>query len=99
MFRTRSVCSSGPGKLVPDFLANRRADVDRLRNHIEAGEFDPIRAIGHKMKGTGRGYGFPRISEIGRALESAGADGDKGRARAATDALEAYLERVRVSQT
>lgn len=86
-------------KLVPEFLANRRADVGKLRGHIEAGEFEAIRTIGHKMKGTGRGYGFPRISEIGRALESAGTDSDPGRARAATDALEAYLERLRASQT
>lgn len=85
-------------KLVPEFLANRRADLDKLRAHIEAGEWDRIKSIGHKMKGTGRGYGFPRISEIGRALESAGADGDVGRARAGTDALEAYLERVRAIQ-
>ena len=85
-------------KLVPEFLANRRADLDKLRAHIDAGEWDRIKSIGHKMKGTGRGYGFPRISEIGRALESAGADGDAGRARAGTDALEAYLERVRATQ-
>ena len=86
-------------KLVPEFLANRRADLDKLRAHIDAGEWDRIKSIGHKMKGTGRGYGFPRISEIGRALESAGADGDAGRARAGTDALEAYLERVRATQS
>lgn len=86
-------------RLVPEFLANRRADVDKLRDQIDAGEFDAIRTIGHRMKGTGRGYGFPRLSEIGRALEAAGAAGDTGRARAATDALDAYLERLRASQT
>jgi CheY-like chemotaxis protein len=85
-------------RLVPEFLANRRADVDRLRAFIEEGQWDAIKSIGHKMKGTGRGYGFPRISEIGRALESAGIDRDAGRSRAGADALEAYLERVRVIQ-
>ena len=85
-------------RLVPAFLANRRADVEKIRAHIDAAEWDRIKAIGHKMKGTGRGYGFPRISEIGRALEGAGKDGDAGRARAGADALEAYLERVRVIQ-
>jgi CheY-like chemotaxis protein len=81
-------------KLVPEYLANRRADLDALRMHIENGAWDRIKAIGHKMKGTGRGYGMPRISEIGRALEGAGADRDTGRARAGADALEAFLERV-----
>lgn len=83
--------------LVPEFLANRQKDVASLRDLIESGDFETIRGMGHRMKGTGRGYGFPRISEIGRALESAGADGDTGRARAATDALEAFLERVRAT--
>lgn len=85
-------------RLVPEFLTNRRADVEKIRAHIEGGEWERIRSIGHKMKGTGRGYGFPRISEIGRALEGAGSDSDAGRARAGADALEAYLERVRVIQ-
>ncbi len=85
-------------RLVPEFLANRRADVEKLRGLIEEGQWDAIKAIGHKMKGTGRGYGFPRISEIGRALESAGTDRDAGRSRAGADALDAYLERVRVVQ-
>lgn len=86
-------------RLVPEFLANRRADVDKIRALIDEGQWDAIRSIGHKMKGTGRGYGFPRISEIGRALESAGTDRDAGRSRAGADALEAYLERVRVVQS
>lgn len=81
--------------LIPEFLANRQADVPKLRAFIEAADWTSVKAIGHKMKGTGRGYGFPRISEIGRSLESAAADKHAGRVRAATDALEAYLERAR----
>ena len=80
--------------LIPAFLENRRADAVRLRTLIEAGDWAAIQATGHKMKGTGRGYGFARISEIGRALEDAGRDENAGRARAATDALAAYLDRV-----
>jgi CheY-like chemotaxis protein len=81
--------------LIPEFLANRQADVEKLRGFIESADWAAVKAIGHKMKGTGRGDGFPRISEIGRSLEGAAADGHAGRIRAATDALEAYLERVR----
>lgn len=80
--------------LIPAFLENRRADAGRLPALIDAGDWAPIQAMGHKMKGTGRGYGFARISEIGRALEDAGRDQHAGRARAATDALVAYLDRV-----
>jgi CheY-like chemotaxis protein/HPt (histidine-containing phosphotransfer) domain-containing protein len=80
--------------LIPAFLENRRGDASRLRSLIDAAEWPTIQAMGHKMKGTGRGYGFARISEIGRALEEAGRDHDAGHARAAADALAAYLDRV-----
>lgn len=80
--------------LIPAFLENRRADARRLATLIEAADWPTIQSMGHKMKGTGRGYGFARISEIGRLLEEAGREADAGRARAATDALAAYLDRV-----
>ena len=80
--------------LIPAFLENRRADANRLHGLIDDGAWPVIQAMGHKMKGTGRGYGFARISEIGRALEDAGREKDTGHARAAADALAAYLDRV-----
>jgi len=85
--------------LVPEFLANRRADVGKLEALLDEADWQAIKSIGHKMKGTGRGYGFPRISEIGRTLESAAAGEEAGRVRAATLALGAYLDRLRANQS
>ena len=82
--------------LVPEFLENRRADVVRLRTLINAGDWEAVRSLGHKMKGTGRGYGFARITEIGLALEQAAADENGDAARRHTGALERYLDRVRI---
>ena len=82
--------------LVPEFLENRRADVARVNTLIANGEWEALRSLGHKMKGTGRGYGFGRITEIGVAIEQAGASEDGDAARAAVQALQRYLERVRV---
>ena len=44
-------------------------------------------SLGHKMSGTGGGYGFPRISEIGAALESAARRTQPRSSRAQVDAL------------
>jgi hypothetical protein len=38
---------------------------------LEKQDFETIRILGHTMKGTGGGYGFDTISEMGRALEEA----------------------------
>ncbi|MFT4622187.1 MAG: CheY-like chemotaxis protein [Myxococcota bacterium] len=78
--------------LVPEFLANRRADVRRIRSHLRAGRLDDIRRIGHSMKGTGTPYGFPELTRLGGALERAAAVGDTPSLRALTDEVEAIVE-------
>ena len=82
--------------LVPEFLANRRSDIARVQAYIDNASWESLRGLGHKMKGTGRGYGFARITEIGKALEQAGADEDVEAAKRAIDDLTRYLDRVRV---
>jgi hypothetical protein len=42
-----------------------------MRDALAAGNFALIQSIGHNCKGTGTGYGFPRISQIGLAIQKA----------------------------
>jgi len=77
--------------LAPEFLSHRRQDVAAIRTALDHSDFAAIRSLGHKMSGTGAGYGFPRISEIGEALESAAGTKDAAAVRAQADALSAYL--------
>ena len=82
--------------LVPRFLANRAADVDKIRAALAGADFDTIRAAAHGMKGAGGGYGFPEISRLGAAME----EGARQREWAAIDALVAglvaYLARIEI---
>jgi len=82
--------------LIPGFMARRHEDVGKLRGALEAGDAETLRVIGHSMKGTGGGYGFDGLSEIGAAIESAAKAGDLERARDGLARLENYLARVRV---
>lgn len=75
--------------LAPEYLNQRRRDVGILRSALANSDFDAIRDVGHKMSGTGGGYGFPRISEIGAALEFAAAAKDSSAILAQLDALSA----------
>jgi CheY-like chemotaxis protein len=63
--------------LVPKFLASKPKQIEEARAALAVKEFDPIRRFGHNLKGTGRGYGFPAIEEIGREIEQAAAKGDE----------------------
>lgn len=82
--------------LIPGFLANRREDVQSITESLEKGDMENIRIIGHSMKGSGGGYGFDRITEIGKTIEDAVNDKDVERIRQSNMELADYLERVEV---
>jgi HPt (histidine-containing phosphotransfer) domain-containing protein len=43
----------------------------QLGRGLEAGDVPEVRRIGHQLKGTGGGYGYPDLSAAGRRLEEA----------------------------
>jgi HPt (histidine-containing phosphotransfer) domain-containing protein len=82
--------------LVPDYLERRRADTLTLADAVAAGDMARVQVMGHSMKGSGGGYGFDGITEIGMRLESAGKLCDATAARTAVEDLDAYLRNVEV---
>jgi HPt (histidine-containing phosphotransfer) domain-containing protein len=82
--------------LVPAFLENRRHDVHQMRELLEQGEFSRIQSIGHKMKGTGRSYGFTAISRIGADIEESSRRQDAPALERLINDLKSFLSRVRV---
>jgi CheY-like chemotaxis protein len=82
--------------LVPAFLAQRRADVGAFRDALGARAYQAIQSTAHKMKGTGRGYGFDTISRLGGELEVAAHEQDTDAMRRLIDELDDYLRRVTV---
>ena len=52
--------------------------------------------MAHKMKGTGTGYGLPRLTELGAAMEKAALEGNgPGLARNLNE-FSLYVERVKL---
>ena len=58
-----------PQELVSQYLRNCRSDLAQLKAALAAGDYDKARSLGHQMKGTGKPYGFPGLTQIGRAIE------------------------------
>jgi len=83
--------------LVPGFLANRERDVQRIDAALAAGDFDAVRLIGHGMKGSGGGYGFDTITDIGARIERAATVRDAMAIRTANSELLVYLQRLEVT--
>lgn len=78
------------------FLNDTRTDVAALNDALEYDDADTVRAKGHSLKGAGSGYGLETVTELGRAMEQAAANGDMESARRAVEALAAYLDEVDV---
>src|SRR6185436_14590309 len=57
--------------IAPGYLEKRKLEVSTCYGELAAGNLESLRAIGHKMKGTGTGYGFPFLTEIGGKIEVA----------------------------
>ncbi len=83
-------------ELIPKFLDNRHKDVALMVAALDHGDYERIRLLGHSMKGTGAGFGFEAIGEIGAQIEQAAKDGDAEQIRRSVNVLSAYLERVEV---
>lgn len=82
--------------LIPGFLDKRRKDTVALLTALDDGEFETVRILGHSMKGSGGGYGFDAISEIGAALEQAAKGKNTDEIRQQVSDLSGYLDRVEV---
>ena len=82
--------------LVAGYLKNRHHDVETLRTSLHKGDFETLRIIGHSMKGSGGGYGFDRITELGAALEQEAKKYNGSALAALTEELSGYLNRLEI---
>lgn len=52
-----------------DYLNSMPAKISDIKEHAQKGEAEKLRDDFHKLKGTGKTYGIPEISELGEAME------------------------------
>jgi len=84
-------------ELSPVYLANRRNELAVLRDAVAQRDFATLLSLGHKMKGSGGGFGFDRITEIGGNLESSAKAQDAPAIEREIAALRDYLDRVEIA--
>lgn len=82
--------------LIPDFLDNRRKDVVQIGQLLCDGNLQEIRRLGHSMKGSGGGYGFDEVGEIGGKIEAAALAGDTTVIEKQVEALSEYVANVKI---
>jgi PAS domain S-box-containing protein len=77
--------------LIPKYLASKAGQIEEARASLSRNDFDPIRRFGHNLKGTGGGYGFPRIEALGREIEQAAQSADANSIAGQLDALFRFV--------
>lgn len=82
--------------IIPGYIENRRRDLTIIKEALEKGDYDAIRVAGHQMRGSGAGYGFDALTDIGSDLEQAAKEKDRARIFSALESLADYIERVEV---
>ncbi|MHB9098084.1 MAG: Hpt domain-containing protein [Syntrophales bacterium] len=82
--------------LIPGYLAHRKMDIAAIREALNKNDLDTVRILGHSMKGSGGGYGFQTITDIGRVLEKTAQEGMNDRIRVQIERLEEYLRQIEI---
>ncbi len=83
-------------ELVPRFLDNKHEDIKSISKALDVGDFETIRILGTSMKGSGAGFGFDRITDLGGKITIAASDCDGNKIRELIEKLSFYLDKVEV---
>jgi signal transduction histidine kinase/CheY-like chemotaxis protein len=84
--------------LAPRYLKNVEKDLKALGAAEIAEDYPTLQRIGHNLNGTGGSFGFPRITELGAAIERAAKEREMDGIHGPILELTKYLEQVQCSQ-
>ena len=90
--RTQPAFDERLRSIVPAYLEGRRRDILSVLAALDSDDYEQIRTIGHKMRGSGTGYGFPEITAIGQRVELAAKSRDEKKTREHLTELSAHLD-------
>ena len=51
------------------YVGYLRNEIDSFKSLLACKDLDPIKELGHRLKGSGGTYGFHRISELGETIQ------------------------------
>lgn len=83
-------------ELMERFFANSKSDLEKMQETLDSGDYPTLVRLGHTAKGTGYGYGFRGMGDLGKKLEQAAKDEDARQAQALIEDMGYYLDNVQV---
>jgi len=83
-------------ELMERFFAGSREDLAKMQSALDVNDLDLLSRLGHTAKGTGYGYGFRGMGDIGLELEDAAKAGNESEVRTLVERMAHYLDNVKV---
>lgn len=87
----------GLKELIPGFLENRRRDLERMHEALQAGDLAAIRDVGQNIRCFSRVYGFDELTALGEEIRCAADECSTLRIVSLQGRLAEYLSSVEVS--
>ncbi|MGZ3769417.1 MAG: Hpt domain-containing protein [Bdellovibrio sp.] len=69
MSKTKVEIDADLEDLIPQFLDNRKNDIDALEKLVEQKDLSAISQLAHKIKGAASSYGFAELGELASQME------------------------------
>ena len=82
--------------LVPGYLQNRRDELKTIVGLLEKGDFAGLKAIGHKLRGSGGGYGLDFLTEAGERIEGSAKAKDKAALTTQAAEVKDFLDTLEI---
>jgi HPt (histidine-containing phosphotransfer) domain-containing protein len=82
--------------IVPEYIERRKKEIPGLIALSESGNLDALREAGHKLAGSGGGYGFDQLSAFGKKIETLARAGDLPGVTGCLSELVNYLENLEI---
>ncbi|MGZ3265142.1 MAG: PAS domain S-box protein [Croceibacterium sp.] len=82
---------------IPAYLDNCRRNVVVMQEALDRNDFEAVTILGHNLRGSGGGFGFQAITDLGTSLEKASEDTDQDGARRLLGELSSYLDHVEIA--
>jgi HPt (histidine-containing phosphotransfer) domain-containing protein len=82
--------------MVAAYVRRCQAALTDAEAALELGDHSFLRVYGHRLKGSGGGYGIPWLTEAGLRVETAARRGDAAELQTELAALEVYLGQIEV---
>lgn len=82
--------------LIPGFLKKVYSDMHAINTLVDQAEYEQVAVLAQKIKGDGGSYGFEKLTEFGRMIETAARKTDPDAIIDTVKRLSDFLERVKV---